>query len=261
MATYSSYKKVFSENIVDGSIPQASISDSTLNTWCVKWVYGNPSECSAGCCCRWTVPTYVTRLYFELWGAGGNGSGSCGCCRCHHHAGAGGGYFAAKSISTSPGCVYTVCAGGVYRCRSRECYGCNGCASYVCGHNLSNFCAIGGGCGQANGAWSTACFSDFSCALAPTSNGSDFTMGNHPGGFDNNGMGICHCWCRQNRPTAAPFIGTLVGQGLNCCAFRCGCWTVPYGHGGQSAMHGCCGSSTCGQGGTGGPGLVKIAFL
>jgi hypothetical protein len=47
----------------------------------------------------------------------------------------------------------------------------------------------------------------------------------------------------------------------NFCWMRCGCWTVPYGHGGQNGMTNYCGSSCCGQGGTGGPGLVKITFV
>jgi hypothetical protein len=41
---------------------------------------------------------------------------------------------------------------------------------------------------------------------------------------------------------------------------RCGCWSVPYGAGGQSAMTNYCGSSCCGQGGTGGSGVVKVTF-
>ena len=45
------------------------------------------------------------------------------------------------------------------------------------------------------------------------------------------------------------------------CSIRCGCWTVPYGHGGQNAMTTCCGSGVCGQGGTGGGGLVKITYF
>jgi hypothetical protein len=74
-------------------------------------------------------------------------------------------------------------------------------------------------------------------------------------------MGLCHCWCAHSQPTAAPFIGTTVMQSLNCCRMRCGCWTVPYGHGAQGAMANFCSSGCCGQGGTGGPGLVKISYV
>ena len=40
----------------------------------------------------WTVPTGVTKVTFEAWGAGGGGSARC-CCDCYHHGhgGSGGG--------------------------------------------------------------------------------------------------------------------------------------------------------------------------
>jgi hypothetical protein len=261
MATYSSYKKIKGENILDNTIQDADLASSALSSWNVKWFHGQPCECSTGCCCAWTVPTGVARMYIEAWGSGGTGHGACLCSRCHHFRGAGGGYYNSKMISTTPGCSYTVCAGGVYRCRTRECCGCNGCSSYVTGYNLSGFCAIGGHGGIADTAWSTGCFSTWTCCLGPTSNGGDFGMGNHQGAPDNMGLGICRCWCARSQPTSAPFIGTVVRQGLNCCWMRCGCWTVPYGHGGQGAMTTGCGSGCCGQSGTGGPGLVKITYV
>ena len=116
--------------------------------------------------------------------------------------------------------------------------------------------------GCANTDWSTACNSAFSCCIGPTSNGSDFTMGNHPGTFDNNGMGICRCWCAATTSTGAPFIGGEVTTQLTCCVMRCGCWTVPYGTVGHGAMTNFCGQGNwCGQGGMGGPGLVKITYF
>jgi len=46
---------------------------------------------------------------------------------------------------------------------------------------------------------------------------------------------------------------------------RCGCWTVPYGTGGHGAMTTFCGGDSgamgAGQGGMGGPGLVKITYF
>ena len=48
--------------------------------------------------------------------------------------------------------------------------------------------------------------------------------------------------------------------GLQFCWIRCGCWTVPYGHGGQGALTDQCGRC-CGQSGMGGPGLVKITYV
>lgn len=262
MASYESYKRITGNEIVSGTITDADINSSALATWSVKWFYGQPCALSSGCCCLWTVPSCVAKMHVEAWGSGGNGHGSCACSRCHHYAGAGGGYYNSKNVSTRGGCTYRVCAGGVYPCCERDCVGCTGCASHVCGYNLCNFCAIGGAGGRGENSWQNACFSDWGCCVAPVANQGEFGMGNHRGGFDSNGgAAICRCWCAVSQPTAAPFIGTSVVQTLNCCNVRCGCWTVPYGHGGQGSMHNCCGSGLCGNGGTGGPGLVKITYV
>ena len=108
-----------------------------------------------------------------MWGAGGNGSGACSCNRCHHYMGTGGGYYNTKTIDTAEGCTYSVCAAGVYRCYSRDCTGCEGCASYVNGYNLSNFCAIGGRRGESQTSWATYCHSQWCCCMNPGNNGGD----------------------------------------------------------------------------------------
>ena len=72
--------------------------------------------------------------------------------------------------------------------------------------------------------------------------------------------GWCHCYNQGTAPTSAPLIGTAVFQALRSCWIRCGCWQVPYGHGGQGAQTTECGRC-CGQGGTGGGGLVKITYF
>jgi hypothetical protein len=90
-------------------------------------------------------------------------------------------------------------------------------------------------------------------------NGGDFGMGNHSGAW--NGNWLCHCFHKQFCTTGAPFLsggnGTM-GQTYDCW-MRCGCWSVPYATGGQSAMTNYCGTC-CGQGGTGGSGVVKVTF-
>jgi hypothetical protein len=260
MASYASYKKIVNDNLVTGAVQQDDLASTALATWNAKWFYGQPCACSTGCCCLWTVPAGVRSMYIEAWGAGGSGSGACDCNRCQHYQGAGGGYYAAKYIITSPGCQYTVCAAGNGNCCRQECSGCFGCTSYVNGFNLSNFCAIGGIPACANTDWSVGCFSEFGCCVGPTANGADFTMGNHRGNF-RGGLAICHCWCKSNQATGAPFIGADMDQGLTCCTIRCGCWTVPYGAGGQSAMVTFCAQNATGQGGMGGPGLVKITYF
>jgi hypothetical protein len=261
MATYRSYKKINGSILPDSFITSSMISNNAFATWNVKWFFGEPCACSTGCCCLWQVPTGVSRMYIEMWGGGGGGHGSCNCSRCQNYIGAQGGYYNAKMIDTTPGCQYTVCAGGNSNCCRLECTGCYGCTSFVNGYNLSNFCAIGGAPGCAIGSWDMTCFSEFPCCLGPGANGGDFGMGNHAGGSWRPLGVFCHCHGKWAYPTAAPFIGTNVRQVLHSCWIRCGCWTVPYGHGGQGAMTNVCGSSCCGQGGMGGPGLVKISYV
>ncbi len=265
MADYLSYKKIQGDQLDDGILSAAKFSTSPTSTFGVKWFYGTMCRCSGGCCCLWTVPTGVKKLWIQAWGSGGNGAGSCSCRRCQHYRGAGGGFYNSVMIDTTAGCQYRVCAGGVYPCLSRECCGCIGCASYVNGHNLSNFCAYGGSCGHANDSWAEACNATWHCCVGPTSNGGQFGMGNlrdtwSSAGYSTNRSRWCHCYNQMTNPTAAPFIGTEVIQSLRECWIRCGCWIVPYGHGGQNAMTNYC-ERCCGQGGTGGGGLVKITYF
>lgn len=260
MANYRSYKKVAASQVPDGSITIEKLANGVGPSWCVKTFYGDPGVCTPGCCCNWTVPAGVAKLTWELWGAGGNGHGACSCRRCHHYRGAGGGSFTTKTIDTTPGCSYTVCAAGVYRCCSRECTGCYGCASYVNGYNLSNFCAVGGGRGEANTDWSNLCHSTIACCVQPGSYDSDFGMNAHWPGFS--GHWNCHCGLSvtQTCSGGAPFIGVGNKTYSSHCWIRCGCWSSPYGAGGQGAMTSYC-ERCCGQGGTGGSGLVRLTYM
>ena len=265
MATYSSYKKISAEGIDANAVDAADFSTALNATYGVKWFYGSPGTQTPGCCCLWTVPAGVKRLHIELWGSGGNGAGTCSCNRCHHFRGAGGGMYTSKMISTVEGCQYTVCAAGVYPCCSRDCTGCYGCASYVTGYNLTNFCAPGGMRGEANTSWSTRCSSDNNCCMGPNSYGSDFGVHTQGGTWSATEFvydrGFCHCYTQSMFSGGAALIGTDVQTSIRSCWHRCGCWTVPYGSGGQTAMSTQCGSSCCGQGGTGGGGLVKITYF
>ncbi len=263
MATYSSYKKVVGDQVPNASIPDAKLVSTAFKNYTVLWVRGCLGYCSPGCCCLWTVPAGVRRVTFELWGAGGNGAGMCTTSRCQHYAGAQGGYYNIRTISVTPGWQYTVCAGGVFPCLSNECNGCEGCTSYVTGCNLSNFCAIGGCAGCADGNWNVGCFSDWGrCCVTPTGAwGGDFAMGNHRGGYQ--GSWVCHCYRYVHCASGAPFLGgaNVTGE-IAECWMRCATGAVPYGSGGQSAMTTYCGGgSCCGQGGTGGSGVVKITYF
>lgn len=261
MATYSSYRALTTEEIADNSLTDTNFAPDAAKTFGVFWVFGDPGACTTGCCCYWTVPNYVKKVTFEIWGAGGNGHGQCSCNRCQHFKGAQGGGYATKTIPTCQGWNYTICAGGVYRCYSIECNGlANGCTSYVTGCNLSNFCACGGEYGFATGDWTTACFGYNSYCRGPTDNGADFNLVPMTPGFSDANL-FCHCHNQEAFPGSAPLIGTMVVQQIRECWIRCGCWTVPYGHGAQGAMGTYCGSGACGQGGTGGSGLARITYL
>lgn len=264
MASYGSYKKIIQGQIKDGTVPNSALEDGAGLALNVKYVYGQVNVCSPGCCCLWTVPTGVKKLHIQMWGSGGNGSGFCSCNRCHHYRGAQGGYFNSKTISVTEGWQYTVCAAGVYRCCSRECVGCEGCSSYVNGCNLSNFCARGGENGYANTSWAETCHSVNDCCLAPGNNGGDYgsVTISPPWSaaefvYD---RGHCHCFNQSFYAGGAALIGTVAQMSLRECWTRCGCWSVPYGNGGQGAMTTYCGRC-CGQGGTGGSGLVKITYF
>jgi hypothetical protein len=266
MASYSSYKKVVAnDSLTPGVISDNSLALGTRKQFGVRWVFGQPCACSTGCCCLWTVPANVYKMQVEAWGAGGSGHGSCNCNRCHHHKGAGGGYYNSVFINTTPGCQYTLCAGGNSNCCRFECTGCQGCTSFVNGFNLSNFCAIGGTPGCANTDWTTTCTSAWECCIQSGSNGGSFGFGNHAGTFGSAqfryDVGFCQCYQQHTHQTSAPLINTESFQMIGFCWVRCGCWTVPYGHGGQGAIRTFCGSGCCGQGGMGGPGLVKVTFF
>ena len=273
MATYASYKKVSGAQFDNSTLDDNRLANTTLNNFGVKWFHGLPCRCSPGCCCNWTVPTGVCRMTIELWGAGGNGSGACSCNRCHHFQAASGGTYNTKSIGTRGGCTYTVCAGGVYRCLSRECTGlANGCTSYVNGYSLSNLCACGGQMAYANTAWTDQCYSDMpyctssycNCGGTCAGNG-DFKTWTHGGSFHGQSSFMypgyaCHCWKSNNHSTGgARLTSGMYEQNANYCWIRCGCWIAPIATGGQSAVSNYCGRC-CGQGGTGGPGLVKVTY-
>ena len=158
MATYASYKTLTAENFQDNSITAAKLGAGAGNKYNVKWIYnergmrcqhcadaGDCCEQANGKCCYWTVPSNVSKVTFEIWSGGGGGAGSSCCNYCMHSAGGSGGNYAVKTVSTCPGCAYTICAGGTWRCsKSHTCTAGMGCRSYVNGHNLSNFCVTGG---------------------------------------------------------------------------------------------------------------------
>ena len=260
MANYKSYKTITADMIPAGTVSLDKLQSGVGPTFCVKYFQGSPGQCTSGCCCNYSMPAGTSRATWEIWGAGGNGHGACSCNRCQHYRGASGGSYNTKTITTNGGCSYTVCAAGVYRCRSRECNGCQGCTSYVNGYNLANFCAVGGGRGCANGDWTVRCTSTYACCVSPGAWGGDFAMSPHQSNWS--GHWNCHCTgaVAHTCQSGAPFMGVGSEQYLDQCWIRCGCWSVPYASGGMGAMTTYCGRC-CGQGGTGGGGVVRLTFI
>lgn len=117
------------------------------------WVYNyNTDIGNGGKCCLWTVPANTVNATFELWGGGGGGHGGC-CCQFANRPAAGGSY-AIRTVQTTAGCQYTVCAGGSTVCCCFGCIGGNGYPSFVTGSSISTTCAPGGCAGKA------CCFTD-----------------------------------------------------------------------------------------------------
>jgi hypothetical protein len=225
---------------------------------------GNCCEIANGKCCQWTVPEGVTTAKFDIWSGGGGGAGmTCANCCSHSHGGSGGGW-AVKSIDVDEGTQYTICAGGVYACEKfHGCTGGQGCASYVNGPGLSNFCVIGG-CGgkMCNGdAWGfrnpQTCANCNICMHF----GADFGMAGTTGMGSHTSAG-CHCGPQWQMTGQAPMIGLA---GLSAAIqywCTCACYINGFATGGNSGLSTYCNSSAkcCAGGGMGGPGLVKVTY-
>lgn len=98
---------------------------------------------NCGASCTWTVPAGVTCARFQIWGAG---AGTGFVCCCGYTPFGGTGAYASVIIPVSAGWTYTLCAGCAFCCCATA-GGTNdvdGCASWVTGCNLNNFCAEGG---------------------------------------------------------------------------------------------------------------------
>ena len=278
-SNYDSYKKLRSDQIPNNFFDDAELALGAGKCYGVKWIFnergmqchmcanaGGCCEQANGKCCLWTVPTNATRVTFEIWSGGGGGPGNT-CCGCCTHANGGmGGNYAVKTITTSPGCQYRVCAGGAWRCnKAHTCTAGMGCKSYVTGHNLSNFC-VNGGCGGhmcngdawGNTLWSAQCANCGICGIF----GADFGIMGSSGGYF--GRGYHHCIHKSAFTGQAPFIGKMFAAGTYDATCICGCyvnWPAGGGTAGISACYSGDAEVCCAGGvGQGGSGMVKITF-
>ena len=279
MANYASYKKVNPDQIPANELQADNFQPGAGNNLGVLVVgqarglccqqCANDGGCVCQACgvsCSWTVPAGTSRATFEVWSGGGSGGGGCQCCCCKHSLGGAGGTYAIKSIPVSPGDTYTICAGGTYRCSAvRQCVGGMGCASYVTGPGLSNFCAQGGCSGWVceGDAWGPrtgrACANCGCCGCG--FHGADFgimgTVGMRTGG------GGYNCRRKSAQGGNPPVIGQWGNVSASEAWCSCACYIKWPAGGGMSAVgtYGCYTyANCCNAGGQGGSGIVKVTF-
>lgn len=244
----------------------------------VLLVYDTSCTSTSGVCCGWTVPAGTYQVTFEAWGGGGGGGTTGTNCDCCSRGGPGaGGAYSKVTVSTSPGTVYTVCAGpggvssggwGAY-C-GICCQGCPGGTSWVSGSGLSNFCATGGAGGYSD--FNNNCYSHCGC--------NQFSQGFSQGyGGDTRSHGTWGTWIHyaynsnplyiaNHAGSAGGTQGGTGGRNLHYCNSGYGCafngesmlhGKIPGGGGAGSGFWQCC-ACTPWASGRGGPGMVKITY-
>ena len=123
---------------------------------------------------------------------------------------------------------------------SRECAGSDS-SSYVNGYNLSNFLHLVV-LEVVTPTWLKLLPQFERCCFSPGRMGGDFGMGTHAASCWSRWLGLSLLY-NNDAMLQVTFIGTLgVSYGVRQCWIRCGCWTVPYGHGGQGGITSYCGS-------------------
>ena len=116
---------------------------------------GNSPQNGGACCC-FIVPSGVTYLAVELWGAGGDGGGAC-CCMGPVQTASPGSYVKRYIYGSSLCPYYNVCVGGS-GCCSQSCQATNGFPSYI--KNPAGT-VVGCACGGCGG--STQCHTAIGC--------------------------------------------------------------------------------------------------
>jgi len=226
----------------------------------------------------WQVPTGVTEVVFEIWGAGGGGGASCCCSK--GIPGSSGAYAVKKITNAVAGCTYQIelGQGGI---RTGNMCGDPGGKTLITGPGLTNFCASGGvgGCSCCF----ACCCTWFALKLTSCNGGCcALYYGADYGSYGVPGAG--YMWCQDNHCWNKQFFaypgGLVNGRGGWLPATQCensGCgyclmhnavtqlpWGGGYsdknyvpGVGGATALT--CGGGCC-YGIPGTPGMVRISY-
>lgn len=276
MANYATFKKILPDSFIDNSITSSKVVSGAGVRTNTLWVYNERGLCLGACsnagacteqangkCCLWTVPDKINTVTFELWSGGGAGAGNPGISNCSMKTiGGAGGNYAVKTITTLPGCQYTICAGGTWPCMCvSACVAGQGCASYAIGYNLSNFCVVGG-CGgffcASDGINPGTVMTCANCNVCGYFN-ADFGMMGTTGAM----IGQSWAFCGGNTMItgSAPLIGMPMYNAVSEYWCSCGCYVNWPAGGGMSGVSNYCGTTNCLTAGTmGGSGIVKITY-
>jgi|TARA_B110000116_G_scaffold127259_1_gene110284 hypothetical protein len=260
-----------------------------------KYIY---NDCARGCWCftgvheQWTVPAGTKTVMFEVWSGGGAGAGHCcqGCYCDMASCASQGGTYVNKTLCKEAGhfidgTVYDICAGDGGNsnngtgCWTACCDAPRGCASYVTGSGLNNFCAPGGRGGynlyctcrcNMNYCWqdNNECMGVFldgtaQCA-AGSSCGVDMAHASHNNQFFKT-RGNCDCNSRYTTTGSSHKLENSLTQHIEDSMAQCGCETpcrsFRYAGGGMNNQKSYCGNWLCACLGTPGhSGLVKITY-
>lgn len=240
-------------------------------------------HCFTGCTTQWIVPAGTKTIMFEAWGGGGAGAGHC-CQNCWcdlASCASSGGFYTNKTICAeagdfTPGDTYTLCMGDGGNANSGSgCWtGCcdapRGCASYVTGNGLSNFCAAGGRGGyafyctcmcNANHCW----YEPPQCHGMIMGSNVDYASASHGMEFykmrDN-----CDCGSRFTRTGQSEGLNNTITQHIEDSMSWCGCETSCQQYriagGGMTVQKTYCGNALCGGclGSPGHSGMIRITY-
>ena len=253
-------------------------------------------HCMYGCDTTWTVPQGTKTLMFEAWGGGGAGAGHCcqGCWCDMASCGGNGGFYARKTICRdngdyADGDTYSICIGaggnGTSHCWTVCCDAPRGCATYVYGPGLCNFCAVGGRGGynifctcQCN---LSHCFGENAechqmimgqtnqCGgLGVPSGNVDYVNGSTNGQYwhkEQLSAGHCDCGGRFHATGQSEGLSNSVamsiGRSIGYCGCETHCYSFRHAGAGINSMKSYCGSPIGHCNGTPGrPGLMKITY-